>query len=94
MGDRRNDRFRELCKHCGNTFGSHSGTHQNWCPANEGRMDFTKSTSWSPSGIFEEGDVTDEYFARARARELYRQASAHEVRARLLMARVAMEGES
>ncbi|GAG27640.1 unnamed protein product [marine sediment metagenome] len=57
--------WKELCKHCGCTFGSHHGGTQPWpynyCPGNEGRMDWDKGpgTIFKSSGVWQRKEEKD-----------------------------------
>jgi hypothetical protein len=65
-------RNQELCLHCSNTRGAHSGVDS--CPANEGRMDFMRGDlahSFVPSGIYELPKHTEEYRQRSWTRTLH-----------------------
>ena len=61
------DPYKEICKNCGCTWGSHSASsyfsehyrahiQYNQCPGNEGRMDWDKSpgTVFAPTGMYKE----------------------------------------
>jgi hypothetical protein len=54
------DYFKEICKKCGCTYGAHHGGISPWprdyCPGNEGRMDWENGpgTVFKPSGEYEE----------------------------------------
>lgn len=66
------DNFKEICKNCGFTSGSHCGgayysefynmsVPLNYCPGHEGRMDWDKGpgTVFEPTGRYKEGKMSE-----------------------------------